>query len=359
VKTYLPTLTSSIFLATLCAVLVRPSFGGVTDFLLICGEKGACEIKNVVTTVEDNLDMVHQYDKLNMTDLETVKKITFINSTFRSFSSYLLTAMPNLEQIDASDCGVVNADIKVFGPNLTGKVSHLEVLVLAKNGITKLEADTFAAALNLRQLFLQNNSIERLERLAFDGLPQLEVLDLSHNRLVRLEVGLFAPLVSLKQLWLHHNRLEAITMKFFANNRILELLDLEDNVLSSITTDTPTSLQTLKIAGNHLTDLDLTGFELLKAVNLDRNHWNCTGLLQTLAKLREQGVQILESPPVYDRIECTTLHCGNHRSAKQLEDQMQENRHATQSLESKIVQLESNMMIMFRHLMNIQPEKMP
>jgi Leucine-rich repeat (LRR) protein len=137
-------------------------------------------------------------------------------------------------------------------------LSHLNVLVLRENAITKVSAFTFTGMDNLISIDLSKNFIrelepgvfgnnylnevnmsgnllKELEQETFVNLPILEVLDLSHNNLIGIQNGAFDTIPRLKKLYLHHNKMSSYKGDFFANmgnDTDLYTLDLSYNELT-------------------------------------------------------------------------------------------------------------------------------
>eukprot|EP00054_Salpingoeca_dolichothecata_P021261 m.135715 g.135715 ORF g.135715 m.135715 type:complete len:1359 (-) comp23923_c0_seq3:125-4201(-) len=111
----------------------------------------------------------------------------------------------------------------------------LEVLHLAHNGISNLDALLLHRLPQLRVLFLQHNNITSTN--ALHGLPQLQELILDKNKIKTLESTVLAsssPM--LRELHIEANRLRdlagvdsllGLQRLFFGSNRICELQDLE------------------------------------------------------------------------------------------------------------------------------------
>ncbi|XP_060124708.1 leucine-rich repeat-containing protein 19 isoform X3 [Zootoca vivipara] len=139
-------------------------------------------------------------------------------------------------------------------PSLDKNVS---ILVLSYNSITLNESDTtnLQKYMNIKQLYLSNNSISILHNFTFDKLSKLEVLDVSNNSISTVEQAAFAGLNKLNILHLQNNRIVQLDSSVFALLNSLEVLNLKNNLMRYF--DAKVSL--------NLTEITLIG-----------NPWNCS-----------------------------------------------------------------------------------
>lgn len=104
-----------------------------------------------------------------------------------------------------------NEDPRVEGDPLgrlnTGPSSGPQTLFLQDNSITRLEPGVLAPLAALCRLYLHNNSLRGLEPGAFHAQSRLLELALTGNRLRGLHVGAFAGLAQLRVLYLAGNQL--------------------------------------------------------------------------------------------------------------------------------------------------------
>lgn len=155
----------------------------------------------------------------------------------------------------------------------------LKLLNLMHNNISVVVAKNFVKISNLRELYLNWNSIQTIEAYAFSDLPHLQVLDLSHNNLHNLGFQIFAPLQVLESLYLSWNRqlnqtqgiqeldfyqtygvnnnlhslkLEACSLKniVLSKNVVLKELNLRRNLLTEVPENLPLSLEKIDLSEN-------------------------------------------------------------------------------------------------------------
>ncbi|XP_049938981.1 lutropin-choriogonadotropic hormone receptor-like [Schistocerca serialis cubense] len=112
--------------------------------------------------------------------------------------SSLCSVCPRLRSLDVKS----NKLTKI--PDLS-QCKDLRVLDLASNQITTLEGRPFLGLSLLHDLLLAHNSIPRLPKDAFEGLPRLQVLDLENNGITDIHPEAFLPFTQLEDLNLGHN----------------------------------------------------------------------------------------------------------------------------------------------------------
>ncbi|EHB16875.1 Leucine-rich repeat-containing protein 24 [Heterocephalus glaber] len=104
-----------------------------------------------------------------------------------------------------------------------------QTLFLQDNSIARLEPGALAPLASLRHLYLHNNSLRALESGAFQAQPRLLELALTGNRLHGLRKGAFAGLVQLRVLYLAGNQLAQLLDFTFLHLPRLQELHLQEN----------------------------------------------------------------------------------------------------------------------------------
>ncbi|XP_046943715.1 vasorin [Lynx rufus] len=123
-------------------------------------------------------------------------------------------------------------------------------------------------------LYVFENGITTLDAGSFASLPGLQLLDLSQNQLASLPGGVFQPLANLSNLDLTANRLREITNETFRGLRRLERLYLGKNRIRHIQPgafDTLDSLLELKLQDNELRALPPLHLPRLLLLDLSHN----------------------------------------------------------------------------------------
>ncbi|XP_066278183.1 leucine-rich repeat transmembrane neuronal protein 4-like [Branchiostoma lanceolatum] len=108
------------------------------------------------------------------------------------------------------------------------------VLLLLRNGISRIPAGTFSRLARLQKLNLKYNQLTFLVADAFLGLNSLQDLDLSNNRITAIDVRTFRAVPALRKLNLSRNRIWHMTAETFTGLTSLHTLLLANNQLPTI-----------------------------------------------------------------------------------------------------------------------------
>lgn len=117
---------------------------------------------------------------------------------------------------------------------------------------------------------VSNNKLSHILDNQFASLTSIQSLDISHNELTSIQPFTFTDLKTLQTLNLSSNHLR--TDDFLGRSTAIKLIDLQNNQYHQI------RLSALKSIGN---------------VNLKKNPWNCSWLLNALAK-KEHSVSNIQ-----------------------------------------------------------------
>ncbi|XP_077564010.1 trophoblast glycoprotein-like [Haemaphysalis longicornis] len=138
----------------------------------------------------------------------------------------------------------------------------VESLSLRRNGISRLERESFLRAPALRQLDLSSNDIQSVARQWWcpdnASVPVLKSLSLAHNRLKVIADGVFEGLESLTHLDLGYNNIRTLSKGSFWHLGRLKELVLDHNPLVRVNGDHFAPLGELRsIQLNHLGQVSL------------------------------------------------------------------------------------------------------
>ncbi|XP_073323228.1 leucine-rich repeat transmembrane neuronal protein 4 [Pagrus major] len=137
-------------------------------------------------------------------------------------------------------------NLLVLLPYQFAHLNQLIWLYLDHNSINSIDALAFHGVRRLKELILSSNKISHLHNKTFRAIPNLRNLDLSYNKLQSLQPGHFYGLRKLQNLHLRSNGLRQILIRTFLECRSLEFLDLGYNRLRSLTRTTFLGLYKLK-----------------------------------------------------------------------------------------------------------------
>ncbi|KAJ8970412.1 hypothetical protein NQ317_009179 [Molorchus minor] len=171
----------------------------------------------------------------------------------------------------------------------------LEVLNLARNRLREITSfrfstnpsercganfslppELFTDTRDIREMYLQNNSINVLAPSLFSELTQLLVLDLAHNELTAdwINTATFAGLVRLVVLDISYNRISKLEQSVFRDLYSLQILRINDNFIESIPENTFSALynlHTLIVSNNKLAKSESDTFNGLFDLHLNGN----------------------------------------------------------------------------------------
>ncbi|XP_062324201.1 prolargin [Osmerus eperlanus] len=182
--------------------------------------------------------------------------------------------------------------------------SRTHYLYLTNNYISKVTAEPFRNASELRWVTLANNRIQRFDKQVFEKLPRLlylyadrnqlkevpddlpvglEQLCLSRNQISKIPSGAFDKMEHLTLLDLHHNKLSDsdLGMNTFKDLKNLMQLNLAHNILRKMPSSVPTGISQLFLDKNSIDDIPrdyFQGFTNLAFVRLNYNQLSDKGV---------------------------------------------------------------------------------
>uniref|UniRef100_A0A3Q2XZN6 Leucine rich repeat transmembrane neuronal 4 n=1 Tax=Hippocampus comes TaxID=109280 RepID=A0A3Q2XZN6_HIPCM len=137
-------------------------------------------------------------------------------------------------------------NLQVLMPYQFAHLNQLVWLYLDHNSINAVDVLAFHGVRRLKELIVSSNKIAHLHNNTFSAIPNLRNLDLSYNKIQSLQPGHLFGLRKLQNLHLRSNGLKQIVVRTFLECRSLEFLDLGYNQLRSLSRTTFLGLFRLK-----------------------------------------------------------------------------------------------------------------
>ena len=98
------------------------------------------------------------------------------------------------------------------------------------NKFTQIDQSLFEFNNNLKEIYLEENQLENIDKNGFKNKTNLLILSLAFNKLKTIDAVLFEDLKNLKELYLNNNFLDQLC-NFFKKLHNLETLWLHNNNL--------------------------------------------------------------------------------------------------------------------------------
>lgn len=130
-----------------------------------------------------------------------------------------------------------------------------------------------------------HNQIASIPSIALKGLDKLKHLDVSHNKLTHILDNQFSSVNSIESINISHNELNSIQPFTFSDLNNLETLDLASNQLQTDGfIEQAAAIKSIDLQNNQYHEMNLTSFKSIGNVYLNNNPWNCSWLMNALAK---------------------------------------------------------------------------
>jgi Leucine-rich repeat (LRR) protein len=267
---------SKIIVIFICTAVLKSIAG---DRPLICDAKdNTCTFNSKVLYENQNASIFVDRNDNRCDDLD-VTKVFFTSSSIYYIPSELFTVFQNIDYLELK-----TQHVKEIRSGTFNDAKSLRSLQLHSNKITKLMAYNLRAD-NLKELYIQNNQIEKIDENAFMGSTALEIVHLCGNKLKGIPEKLFKNLFKLKNLSFNYNQIEFLPPNLFSNNYYLETLHLRVNRFKTISHKMFSHLiniRNLYLNGNICIDKIYTTDAFAVMGTIENNLVNCTiGTVET------------------------------------------------------------------------------
>ena len=113
-------------------------------------------------------------------------------------------------------------------------LTNLYDLWLDRNSLSKIEPKTSVNVINIKELWLSYNKLNGIQVVVFTGLTILQRLYLHYNKFTHLAPSVFGGMQELVILYLSHNEIANLPVDIFQNNTQLLVLELSHNAFHSL-----------------------------------------------------------------------------------------------------------------------------
>ncbi|XP_030370397.1 protein artichoke [Scaptodrosophila lebanonensis] len=188
------------------------------------------------------------------------------------FSTAELHALKNLRLLDLS-----GNKIKLIEEGVLKGCVDLKEFFVDRNSLAAVPSNSLNGPSALRHLSLRHNHIASLYQDSFISQPQLEIIDLRYNAIKSIDSQAFKGLHKIREIKLGGNRITNLNSDIFEQLPTLQRLDLSENFITQFPTVSLASivaLKSLNLSSNMLQQLDFSHLQVVKtleSLDLSRN----------------------------------------------------------------------------------------
>lgn len=195
----------------------------------LSSDNPACKVG--LTDLDLSRNFISTLNGQDLSQAPKLKRIFLSRNRLTILADDSFTNLPDLVEIDLSD-----NQLAALPPRVFNSTHHLQKLSLQNNSLSLITSELFVGLVQLKYLNLSRNLISShlVSSETFASLSGLEILDLSFNKFTKIDHSIFSKLTSLKEVFLHNNLIHRIEPNAFGSSDKLTTLDLSFNNLASL-----------------------------------------------------------------------------------------------------------------------------
>jgi Leucine-rich repeat (LRR) protein len=159
-----------------------------------------------------------------------IKPTWMYQSNVTSVISQIFSTFPNLRDIFIHESGLR----RIQSNAVIDATQLIRVTISENREMRTIFADAFSGAPNLENLQLADNAIEFIHPQAFSGLTHVALINLNGNNLRQLHENVLRQMPNLEMASFNWNFIEVIPSRLFFNNRKLRQAGFMDNQINAI-----------------------------------------------------------------------------------------------------------------------------
>lgn len=229
-------------------MVIAERYEHVSEWHDTVGLQLACGENNIESEIfGDNQDLNTHTTQILKTAFD---KIYFTNCRFPKIpSNFDFKLYGKLRTLDLSD-----VELDTFGMDALRNANTLKTLIASNNRLTEVSPKFFANTVQIEELHLSKNAIQRIDSSALTSAKSLKILKLSYNQLTSVEQNCFS-VPTLLTLDMSHNKLTTVHAHTFDGAINLKTLDLSYNPIGSLNTEIFSRLTNLEVVALKRTEI--------------------------------------------------------------------------------------------------------
>ena len=230
-------------------------------------------VLNRITLLDDDYNVTFSGQHRGGRNNSDVRNIRVTNSNITFIVRDIFNVFPNVYAMQ-----VDNGGLRVIHGSSFVRAEKLRVLNFVDNNLTTITADTFINLPFLEELYFVSNNIFNVSVNAFIGLQNLISLRFERDLITTFLPFTFRSLVNLRNIFLTELNLQRIEGRLFASNRFLRIIDLQDNAINAIQStflNNLANIQIINLMGNQCVNQFFSIENNVTVTDVERNLTRC------------------------------------------------------------------------------------